>query len=264
MSRSLSILLLCLTVLFGAVGWVDAASLALDSTALVEPLAYDTAAPATINPRAQATAKANALDTAHLIHPLREPSVRYVTTCDVPFTHRDSIRLFKKPEAMRAVWMGAIIPGYGQIYNRSYWKLPIVYGAFMGCTYAIVYTNGQYTSYKTAYRDIYTDVQAGTVSDDPSKSYIAILPKGYTLDRVGGAGGWQKALQERQNDSRRYRDISIVATVLVYALSLIDAYVDAQLFDFDISSDLSMSVEPEFQQNIWNQRSAGVHLTLNF
>lgn len=203
-------------------------------------------------------------DTTHRIQPLRTRSVRYIGTCDVPFTHRDSVRLFQKPDAMRAVWMGAIIPGYGQIYNRSYWKLPIVYGAFVGCAYAISYTNSSYLDYRTAYRDIYTDIQAGTVSDSPDKSYIAILPPGYSLDRVGGAGTWQKTLQSRQNDARRYRDISIVATVLVYALSLIDAYVDAQLFDFDISPDLSMTVEPDFQHDVCNHRSAGLHLSINF
>lgn len=159
-------------------------------------------------------------------------------------SHRDSIRLFEKPDALRAVWMGAIIPGYGQIHNRSYWKLPIVYGAFMGCTYAILWTNGQYEDYKTAYRDIYTDIRSGQVSESPDKSYIAILPNGYTLDRVGGAGQWQNTLQNQQNTFRRYRDISIVATIAVYALSLVDAYVDAQLFDFDISPDLSVNRIP--------------------
>lgn len=140
--------------------------------------------------------------------------------------------------------MGAIIPGYGQIYNRSYWKLPIVYGAFAGCAYAVGWANGQYSDYKTAYRDLYTDSQQGAVTDDPSKSYIAILPKGYSLDNVGGASTWMQTLNSRQNNYHRYRDLSIVASVLVYALSLIDAYVDAQLFDFDISPDLSSNTLP--------------------
>lgn len=86
---------------------------------------------------------------------------------------------------MRAVWLGAIVPGLGQIYNRSYWKIPIVYGGLMGCTYAIIWTNSQYNGYKNAYRDIYFDIRDGKVSNDPSKSYIAILPEGYTIDRMG-------------------------------------------------------------------------------
>ena len=180
-------------------------------------------------------------------------------------THRDSVRLYWKPNAMRAVWMGAVIPGYGQIYNRSYWKLPIVYGAFMGCAYAITWTNGIYTDYKTAYRDILTDSSKGVVSeDDPTKSYIAILPDGYTLGRVGGASGWTNTLNNRQNTYRRYRDLSIVATVLVYALSLIDAYVDAQLFDYDISDDLSLQYDPTIHHDPFGNTSTELHIALRF
>ena len=174
---------------------------------------------------------------------------------------RDSIRLYRKPDALRAVWMGAIIPGYGQIYNRSYWKLPVVYGAFFGCAYAITWTNGLYNDNKTAYRDIAT---AEVVTEDPSNSYIAILPEGYTLSRVGGASKWETTLQSRQNTYRRYRDISIVATVLVYALSLVDAYVDAQLFDFDITPDLTMTVQPDFKYDFMNNRTAELRVAIAF
>lgn len=148
-----------------------------------------------------------------------------------------------KPDPMKSVWLGAIVPGLGQIYNRSYWKLPIVYGAFMGCGYAISYNNTKYESYKEAYRDIITD--AGHLSSDPNVSYNKMMPEGYNLERLGGENGWKNTLNSYQNSYRRYRDISIVATVLVYALSLIDAYVDAQLFDFDISEDLSLNIQPQ-------------------
>jgi len=181
----------------------------------------------------------------------------------VVLSHRDSVRLYWKPDAMRAVWMGAIIPGYGQIYNRSYWKLPIVYGAFLGCAYAITWTNGMYTDYKTAYRDILTDRDNGTRSEDPDKSYIAILPEGYTISRVGGFDTWTTTLSNQQNRYRRYRDLSIVAAVAVYALSLIDAYVDAQLFDYDISDDLSLQLDPTLNHDPFGT-SAELHLAFNF
>ena len=181
----------------------------------------------------------------------------------VVLSHRDSVRLYWKPDAMRAVWMGAIIPGYGQIYNRSYWKLPIVYGAFFGCAYAITWTNGMYTDYKTAYRDILTDRDNGTRSEDPDKSYIAILPDGYTISRVGGFDTWTTILSNQQNRYRRYRDLSIVAAVAVYALSLIDAYVDAQLFDYDISDDLSLQLDPTLNHDPFGT-SAELHLAFNF
>ncbi len=181
----------------------------------------------------------------------------------VVLSHRDSVRLYWKPDAMRAVWMGAIIPGYGQIYNRSYWKLPIVYGAFFGCAYAITWTNGMYSDYKTAYRDILTDRDNGTRSEDPDKSYIAILPEGYTISRVGGFDKWTTTLSNEQNRYRRYRDLSIVAAVAVYALSLIDAYVDAQLFDYDISDDLSLQLDPTLNHDPFGT-SAELHLAFNF
>ena len=174
-------------------------------------------------------------------------------------------RLFWKPDPIKAVWLGTIFPGAGQIYNRSYWKLPIVYGGLMGCTYAVIYTNDQYVAYKEAYRELYYDMQKSAVSDDPSKAYIAILPEGYTIQRLGGASAYRQRLSDWQNTSRRYRDLSITATVLVYALTIVDAYVDAQLFDFDISPDLTLNVYPQLYYNdMQRQRSAEVKLALTF
>ena len=179
-------------------------------------------------------------------------------------TQKEIDRLFWKPDPMRAVWLGALVPGLGQIYNRSYWKLPIVYGGFMGCIYAVTWTNNQYIGYKDAYRDIYYDIQNGTVSDSPDKSYNAILPEGYTINSMGGADTYKSRLKEWQNASLRNRDMAILVTIAVYALSLIDAYVDAQLFDFDISNDLSLNVTPQIYYDLQNQRTAEVKLAISF
>ena len=182
----------------------------------------------------------------------------------LPLTQKEIDRLFWKPDPMRAVWLGAIVPGLGQIYNRSYWKLPIVYGGFMGCIYAITWTNNQYDGYKNAYRDIYFDIRNGEVTNDPSKAYIAILPEGYTIDMMGGVSAYQNRLKEWQNRSRRNRDLAIAVTAIVYALTLVDAYVDAQLFDFDISTNLSLNVQPQLYYDLQNQRSAEVKLAILF
>ena len=187
-----------------------------------------------------------------------------VHTDSMPLTQKEMDRLFWKPDPLRAVWLGAIVPGLGQIYNRSYWKVPIVYGGFMGCVYAITWTSGQYESYKNAYRDIYFDIRDGKVTNDPSKSYIAILPEGYTIDRMGGASAYQNRLKEWQNKMHRNRDLAIAITAIVYALTLVDAYVDAQLFDFDISTDLSLNVSPQLYYDLQNQRSAEVKLAISF
>ena len=75
------------------------------------------------------------------------------------------------------------------------------------------------------------------------------------MARVGGAGRWQSTLKNQTDIYRRYRDYSILATVIVYALSLIDAYVDAQLFDFDISPDLSLNLEPQIYYDLQQQQN---------
>lgn len=171
-----------------------------------------------------------------------------------------------RPDPLRAVWLGAICPGLGQMYNRSWWKVPIVYGALMGCGYAVMINQQSYSEYKTAYIDLYNDYHSEDgVSDDPSKSYNAIMPDGYTMSRYGGASSYLSKLEKQENSYRRYRDLSIVVTVVVYALSLVDAYVDAQLFDFDISPDLSMQVEPALHYDPMLQRANGeVHLAIKF
>ena len=177
------------------------------------------------------------------------------------------VDLTKKPDAIKAVWLGAICPGAGQIYNKSYWKLPIVYGAFMGCGYAVSIMQNHYSGYKRAYLDLYNDIQAGIdveSIDDPSKTYIAVMPNGYTWSSLGGKNTWMSTLQNYQSIYRRYRDYSILATVLVYALSLIDAYVDAQLFDYDISPDLTLNVEPQIYYDLQHQRSAEVKVAIQF
>ena len=171
------------------------------------------------------------------------------------------------PDPLRAVWLGAICPGLGQMYNRSWWKVPIVYGAFLGCGYAIMTNQNTYSEYKRAYIDMYTDYNSeeGVDETDMTRSYNAILPDGYTIARMGGQSAYLSKLQNWQNTYRRYRDISIVVTIAVYALSLVDAYVDAQLFDFDISPDLSMQIEPSLHYDPLLQRTNGeIHLAIQF
>jgi hypothetical protein len=164
-----------------------------------------------------------------------------------------------KPDPMKVVWMGAIIPGYGQILNRKYWKLPLVYGGFLGCAYALSWNGGKYQSYKTAYRDI-------TDNDPTTNTFLDIIPKGYTIDSpgIGGINTFANTLKQKQETFRRYRDLSIIATVGYYALTLVDAYVDAQLYDFDISPDLSLRFEPALLENSFGQRNMlGMQCSIN-
>ena len=142
------------------------------------------------------------------------------------------------PDPEKVVWLGAIIPGYGQIVNKKYWQLPIVYGAYMGCAFAVTWFSTEYQFYKTAYRD--------AIDTDPTtNSHLEYLDNmGVTLEQMGGESAYRDRLRSFQDNYRRYRDYSILASVAVYALSILWAYVDAQLYDFDISPDLSMNIQP--------------------
>ena len=141
-----------------------------------------------------------------------------------------------KPNPRKAVIYSAIFPGLGQIYNKKYWKLPILYGGFVGFTYAITWNNGYYRDYLGAYQDIMDD-------DLATHRWHDMLP--YGLDPESVDQEWFKGvLQQRKDYYRYYRDLSIIGTVALYFVAIVDAYVDAQLFDFDISPDLSMRVEP--------------------
>lgn len=139
------------------------------------------------------------------------------------------------PNPNKALWLSLVFPGAGQIYNRKYWKLPFIYGGFMGCTYALMWNQMMYRDYSQAYLDI--------MDDDPNtNSYLEMLPPRY--DITGREEQFKNVFKRKKDFYRRYRDLSAFCFVGVYLLSVIDAYVDAQLSVFDISPDLSMKVEP--------------------
>lgn len=142
-----------------------------------------------------------------------------------------------KPDPVRAIWLGAVIPGYGQILNRKFWKLPIVYGGFLGCFYAVNWNSRQFVSYKNAYLDI-------TDADDNTNSFLEIIPPGFTIDSYGGKSAFTNLLKSGMDKSRYNRDLSIIVSIAYYGLTLIDAFVDAHLYDFDISPDLSFKLRP--------------------
>ena len=159
--------------------------------------------------------------------------------------------MYKRQDPNKAL-LYALVPGLGQIYNRKYWKLPLVYGAFMGCMYAITWNNKNYKDYSTAYFDIMEDYQKVLAAEKDGQKYEGPWQESWTIFVRNGEEStyvsnaqFQENLKRRKDYFRRYRDLSIIITVGVYAISIIDAYVDAQLFDFDISPDLSLHWSPE-------------------
>ncbi len=181
----------------------------------------------------------------------------------------DSVKLVKprrdwttwKPNPKRAMWLALVFPGAGQIYNRKYWKLPIFYGGFVGCAYAWAWNNQMYSDYKQAYLDIMDD-------DDSTHSYDQFMHLGNTIND-SNLSRYQSLFSKRKDRYRRYRDLSFFCIIAVYILSVIDAYVDASLSEFDISEDLSMHVEPAYiNSNVYKNPlkggGVGVQCSLNF
>ena len=181
----------------------------------------------------------------------------------------DSTRIVKqkrdwstwRPDPKRALWLALVLPGAGQIYNRKYWKLPIIYGGFIGCIYALSWNNMMYKDYSQAYLDI--------MDNDPgTASYNKFLHLGAEVNS-SNEERYKEIFKNRKDKYRRWRDLSIFVMIGVYALSVIDAYVDAELSAFDISKDLSLKVEPTVIPNHsggnpLQAQSLGVNCKLNF
>ena len=167
------------------------------------------------------------------------------------------------PDPNRALWLALVIPGGGQIYNRKYWKLPIIYGGMMGCIYALTWNNMMYRDYSQAYLDIMD-------SDPTTQSYNKFLHLGATITQANEER-YKKLFKSRKDKYRRWRDMSMFCLIGVYALSVIDAYVDAELSEFDISKDLSLKVAPTvipggstFNSGSLENTAVGVNLGLRF
>lgn len=174
----------------------------------------------------------------------------------------DSVSLSKNivrstfvPNPSKATWLAVVFPGAGQIYNRKYWKLPIIYGGFAGCAYALSWNSKMYKDYSRAYVDI--------MDKDPNtNSWQDLLPPNYRYNEEQ----LKTTIKNRKDTFRRYRDLSIFAFIGVYLISIIDAYVDAELSNFDITPDLSMKVEPTVINNQFNsnQKAVGIQCVLRF
>lgn len=167
-----------------------------------------------------------------------------------------------KPDPQKALIYSAILPGLGQFYNKKYWKLPIVLGGAFGLTYAITWNGARYTEYRDAYRDLVLNPTTTSswhdfISPNDSKDdYISNASKRESLT---------SRLKRGKDLYRRNRDLAIIAAVGVYALCMIDAYVDAQLYDFDISPDLSMRVEPAiWMPTQYSKACIGLQCKINF
>ena len=157
----------------------------------------------------------------------------------------------------RATIYSAILPGLGQAYNKKYWKIPIIYAGFGAIGYFIGWNNGFYKTYKLAYSDL-TDKDPGTVSyfDLDASEY-------YDLENPTEFNNFKSGLSKQSEYFRRNRDLLIIVMAGFYGLNIIDASVDAHLFDFDISEDLTMNWQPAVQ-TFEKQLVYGANFTFKF
>lgn len=152
----------------------------------------------------------------------------------------------KRHSPLKAALFSMALPGLGQGYNKKYWKIPIVYAGLGGLGYAVYYTASNFTTYRNAYR-----LQ---IDEDPN-TYAAV-------DGIDDAA----TLKSYRDYYKRYLDISAICTGVWYALNIVDAAVDAHLFEWNMKDDLNVSWRPVMINGNSNypQAAVGVNISLGF
>jgi len=154
----------------------------------------------------------------------------------------------------KAAFYSAILPGLGQIYNKRYWKLPIVYGAIGTGVYAYVYNDDLYDRFRTAFKRR----RAGFTDDEfYDLNGSGIVPGSPDLS--------DEALQDAQERYQRDRDLALLITIGLYAFNIIDANVDAHLQQFNVDDDLSLDIKPYLEYHpITSDPNYGIALIIKF
>ncbi|MBW8051792.1 MAG: hypothetical protein FVQ77_15940 [Cytophagales bacterium] len=142
----------------------------------------------------------------------------------------------------KAAILSAILPGLGQASNKKYWKIPIIYALGATTLYYVDYHHSRYILYRDAFLCLTVDTTCEFTLDQSLLNQVKIL----------------------KDEHRRNRDWFIILSCAVYALNIIDASVDAHLLDFDITDDLSLSIQPGIFQNYYSGISGGLSLKLSF
>jgi Family of unknown function (DUF5683) len=153
-----------------------------------------------------------------------------------------------KPETLKATMMAVTFPGLGQIYNRKFWKIPVVYAGFGALFYTAGFNSKNYNLYMKAYQD-FTDAIKET------NSYLKVIPPTVdqkTYDPVVYPESYNPSTASYYKDGmlrmvdyyKRYRDLSYIGIAGWYLVSILDANVDASLFNYDISNNLDITLVP--------------------
>nr|WP_321354405.1 DUF5683 domain-containing protein [uncultured Draconibacterium sp.] len=157
----------------------------------------------------------------------------------------------------KATLYSTFLPGLGQAYNKKYWKIPLIYAGFGTIGYFIHWNNDNYKIMRQAYSDL-------TDGNDETRSYEDLeAAQYYDLDNPTDFNNFKTGLDKQRSYYRRNRDLLIISIVGFYGLNIIDASVDAHLYDFDISEDLTFNWQPTMQYKNF-QYVYGVSCTFTF
>jgi hypothetical protein len=201
----------------------------------------------TIQARAQ---QKDSTQTKQLSDSALEKQDKIYSGTDMTPAQRDSAEKKRKQSYHRATIYSAILPGAGQVYNKKYWKVPIVYAAIGIPAYFYFYNKNFYNQAQYAL--------VVTINGSTGDSLAKVSPDFLPLVESGNT----TAIINVRNDARKYQDYSVLYFLLFYALNIVDATVDAHLKDFNVNSDLSFKIKPMIMPG--PTPSAGITLAFNW
>ena len=174
------------------------------------------------------------------------------TIADNLSLQKETLPVITKHHPRTATRRSAIIPGWGQAYNKEYWKIPIVYGALSIPTITFFYNNTWYNRTKSAYNLVYkaSDPLTATKQDTLNLQNVYPVLQGFSLG----------SLQTFRNAFRKDRDFSALWFLIVWGLNVVDATVFGHLKEFDVSDDLSLNIHPSINPI---NNSKGLSLSLS-
>ena len=175
----------------------------------------------------------------------------------------------------KATVYSALLPGLGQIYNKKYWKLPLVYGAIGGSIYAIIKNTKNYNKYKDGYRDFSSFYNFKHPTGEPQKKPEELKGElrssftkltSYDLTTTNKAvDDYHKTWFKNKKDSyKRNRDLSYIILAGFYVLNIVDAAIDAHFTNFSVDDNLSINVEPAINYSAFTGNTIGLSCRITF
>ena len=176
------------------------------------------------------------------------------------------------PNPRKAALLNTFAPGAGQLYNRDYWKAPLVWVALAAGAWTAVYWRVRYIDFVKAYKSFYDLNPLDTATYGKLKSGLTVYSSQPVFYRGGILNGERNEAQEltldqvkrTKDDYRRYFERTVVITVVLYAMSILEANVAAHLKSFDLSDDLTLNLSPKMNQPMINRPVPGIRVVFNF